>query len=328
MHSLPVVDVAAVGDAAEAAQAEQLDLACRHVGLFEVVGHGIPREDVVELFRLTREFFALPAVEKAAVAQPAPDQVRGWSPAGSEGIAYSLDEESPADLKEKLDMGRPHVDAADPYYDPARSGPHLAPNLWPVRPRELRPAWEGYWQHLDRVCAILMRLTALSFELPDTWFADKIDRSISMLRALHYPHQHEPPLAGQLRAGAHTDYGAFTVVTGEDAPGGLQVLERDGGWVSVTTTPGRLVVGVGDLLAEWTADVWPATLHRVVNPPRGLASDASRLAFAFYQHPNYDVEVDVLPSLLSHDRAAAAPRLTAGDHLRHKYVRQTTFGRA
>ncbi|WP_375503111.1 isopenicillin N synthase family dioxygenase [uncultured Jatrophihabitans sp.] len=333
VQNLPVIDLAATAtDEGVVGAGAELDAACRRLGLFEVVGHGVPPALFTELFAVTRQFFALPDSVKSRVAQPAPDQVRGWSAVGSEGVAYSLDEESPADLREKLDIGPPvrasDADTRDGYYfDPARAGPHLAPNLWPREPAGLRAVWETYYAHLDRVCATLMRLCATRWGLPVHWFDSQIDRSVSMLRALYYPAQIEPPLSGQLRTGVHTDYGAFTVLTGEDAPGGLEVLDRVGQWTPVTTTPGRLLVAVGDLLAEWTADEWPATLHRVANPPAGGARNSTRLAFAFYQEPNYDMHVDILPPFRRPDWIAQSPVLTAGEHLRQKYLRQTTFGR-
>ncbi|MTD17399.1 isopenicillin N synthase family oxygenase [Nakamurella sp. YIM 132087] len=323
MRSLPTIDLRPAAD--RRAAARQLELACRHVGLFEVVGHGIPEELTEELFSVTREFFALPDEQKAAVAQPAADQVRGWSAFGSEGLAYSLDEESPADLKEKMDMGPVHT-GSGPYFDPAAAGPHLAANHWPTTPARMQQVWESYFGHLERIGAALLALCAHAWGLPDDWFDERIDKHISMLRALYYPEQVALPLTGQLRAGVHSDYGAFTLVTAEDRPGGLEVLDRGGEWIPVTTTPGRVLGWFGDLFAEWTADEWPSTLHRVVNPPRGLATESSRLAFAFYQEPNYDMHVDILPPFRGREQDAGAPLLTAGDHLRQKYLRQTTFG--
>jgi isopenicillin N synthase-like dioxygenase len=310
MQAMPSIDLSVLSTPRKAAaEARQLDLACRRVGAFEVVGHMIPRSLQNGLFACTRQFFALPEASKAAIAQPAADQVRGWSACGREGIAYSLDEESPADLKEKLDMG-PAAERGDEHYrDPARSGPHLAPNLWPAQIPRLQGLWESYYDHLEAIGAQLLSLAALSWGMPEGWFDDKVDKSVSMLRALYYPDQPDAALTGQLRAGVHSDYGAFT-----------------GAWLPVATSPGRLVVLLGDLLAEWTADEWPSTLHRVVNPIRGHAADCSRLAFAFYQEPNYDLKIDILAPFRVSGQAAS-PALIAGEHLRQKYLLQTTFGR-
>lgn len=330
MQILPVVDLQALtaGPARAEAEARRLDLACREIGIFEVVGHEVPTSLCRDLFAVTREFFAQPPEVKNRVAQPRPDQVRGWSGMGSEGIAYSLDEESPADLKEKMDMGPPPRFGADgAVYRPADSGPHLVDNIWPESPARMPALWGEYYAHMTRVSAGLMELCARAYGLPPDHFEDKYDRAISMLRALYYPEQPEAPLRGQMRAGVHTDYGTFTLLTAEDRPGGLEVLDATGAWSQVPLAPGRFVALVGDLFAEWTADTWTSTLHRVTNPTRAQALDSSRLAFAFYDHPNYDVHVDVLEPFRDADEPPAATPLTSGDHLRQKYLRQTTFGR-
>ena len=54
----------------------------------------------------------------------------------------------------------------------------------------------------------------------------------------------------------HTDYGGFTILSGEDVPGGLQVRTRDGRWIDVPTSPTTFVVNIGDLLMRWTNDRW------------------------------------------------------------------------
>jgi isopenicillin N synthase-like dioxygenase len=43
------------------------------------------------------------------------------------------------------------------------------------------------------------------------------------LRLRNYPAQTTAPLPGQLRAGAHSDYGSLTILATEDKLGGLQV---------------------------------------------------------------------------------------------------------
>jgi len=321
-----VIDVTPARHSAEGAEqvAARVGQACQEIGFFQIVGHGVPTELFSDIFRVTRRFFALPSESKERVAQPTPDQVRGWSGVGSEGISYSLDEESAGDLKEKFDIGPASPPLDDPYYSAERSGPHFAPNLWPVEVPELRAPWELYYAHMSRVGAELMGLCARALRLDAGFFDDKLDRAISMLRALWYPDQPEVPLPGQLRAGVHTDYGSLTLISAEDRPGGLQVLDRGGEWLDVPVIPGALMVNIGDLLAEWTAEAWPSTLHRVVNPPRDQAMDSSRLAFAFYHHPNYDARIDPLPGLGA--PVVGQETMTAGEHLREKYLRQTTFG--
>lgn len=323
--SPPPIDLAEACGPSENARRQQfelLDTALSSTGYAYVEGHGVPTTLTSELFAVTGQFFNEPEEVKLAVAQPAPDQVRGWSGVGSEGIAYSLDEESHGDLKEKMDIG--------PIDTPVLGEPGAVPmafaNLWPRGPHGFRAAWEMYYRHMQRVGAGLLALAAEGFGLSREHFIPMFAHEMSMLRALYFPPQVEAPLPYQYRAGTHTDYGAFTFVCAESTAGGLQVLDHDGEWLEITTTPGTLVVLVGDLLAEWTANHWSATVHRTANPPRSVGFESSRLAFAYYQHPNHDTAVAELPPFAS-DMPNTATELVAGRHLVEKYMRQTTFGR-
>jgi isopenicillin N synthase-like dioxygenase len=76
----------------------------------------------------------------------------------------------------------------------------------------------------------------------------------SFLRAINYPAQTEAPLPGQLRAGAHSDYGTLTILLSENVTGGLQVLDKSGVWLDVVSSPGAFVVNIGDMMQVWTND--------------------------------------------------------------------------
>ena len=260
--------------------------------------------------------------------RPAPDQVRGYSAVGGEGLSYSLGEPAPPDLKESLTIGPTRVPREDPYFTGPQAGPHFAPNLWPGRPPALRQIWTDYFAAMENLAADLMRMFAISLDLPEAFFEDKIDRHISMFRALRYPSQKEPPLPGQLRAGAHSDYGSLTILRQENRPGGLQARSKDGEWVDVQAIPGTFVVNIGDLMMQWTNDTWITTMHRVVNPPQEKAADSDRISLVFFHQPNYDAMVSCLDSCHDAARPAKYAPVSSGDHLRSKFVRQTTLGEA
>ena len=296
--AVPVIDLAparAGGRAARLAVARAIDAACREIGFFAVAGHGVPRALVDDLRRAGHEFFALPLADKLAARHPVAGANRGYHPVGGEALAQANDAAAPPDLKEFFHVGP--VDAgADPYYTSAEGRQHFAPNLWPARPAGLERAATAYYRAMADLIAALMRLAALALEVDEGFFDDKVDRSIGTMRLNYYPAPSAPPRPGQLRASAHTDYGGFTVLSGEDVPGGLQVRTRDGRWVDVATTPDRFVVNIGDLLMRWTNDRWLSNLHRVVNPPLGGGPVSPRLSIAFFNHPNYDVVVECLAS--------------------------------
>ncbi len=325
---VPVIDISDFlsGDPAGIVRvAKEIAHACEHTGFFQIVGHGVDLDFIQSVYDVSREFFDLGEEEKALVSQPSPDQVRGWSAIGKEGLSYSLGEAAPGDLKEKMDMGPPNV-PDDPYYSMAVAGPHFAPNVWPERPSRFQDLWTNYFLTMSELSRQLMRIFAVGLDLPIDYFEDKIDKHISMFRVLNYPDQVAEPLPGQLRAGAHSDYGSLTIVRQEGRPGGLQVMNKAGEWVDVPSIEGGLVVNIGDLMAEWTNDRWVSTLHRVVNPPRDVAHDSRRISLVLFHQPNYDAIIECLPTCLPADGVAKYQPISSGEHLYSKFTKQTSMG--
>ena len=92
----------------------------------------------------------------------------------------------------------------------------------------------------------LMDAFAAAVGPPDGWFAPSIDRHGSAMRMVRYPHVDRTALPGQLRAGAHTDYGTLTILRQDAAPGGLEVQTTDGRWVPIPFAPGTYVVNIAN----------------------------------------------------------------------------------
>jgi isopenicillin N synthase-like dioxygenase len=293
--------------------ARELDAACRDVGFFVVVDHGIPQELIDRAHAAARQFFDLDEATKHAY-DPPPRGYLGYRGVGVETLAYSRGQEAPADLKETFTITR--FDTRDePYFTAPHGSVFFQPNPWPAEVPALRECWVPLYRALDHVATTLMRLFAVALDLPEHFFDDKIDKNITAMRALNYPHPKTPPLPGQLRAGAHTDFGSLTLLSMQDAPGGLQVNRGGDAWEDVKVPSSALVTNIGDLMAQWTNDVWRSTLHRVVNPPPDATGSTRRQSLAFFHQPNYDAEVLPLPSCVSADRPARYERTTSGEHL-------------
>lgn len=313
---VPVIDIAPFlhGDAtARAGVAAAVDAACTDLGFLIISGHGVSEALVEEMRTVSRAFFDQPLADKLAFRMP-PDRYRGYIAMGNEALANSMDEASPPDLKESFSIG-PIDKPDDAYHRAARPGNFFAPNMWPAAPAGFRPTWERYYHEMETLSATLMRIFAVGLGMDEHFFADKIDHHITNFSVIHYPDQAAEPLPGQLRAGAHTDYGSLTIVKPDAAPGGLQVLAKDGSWADVPTLPGTFVVNIGDLMAEWTNDRWVSTLHRVVNPPRDRALGSRRLSMTFFHQPNYDAVIDCLPTCCSAERPARYGTTTSGEHV-------------
>lgn len=296
MERIPVIDLSAarLGGLTDRQRiAREMDRVCQEIGFFTITGHGVERQVVDALRHKAHAFFGLPLATKRLAAPADPTTPRGYRALGIEALSYGNAAAAPADLKEYYHFGC-ETWPDEPYYTSDEGRRYFIRNLWPAEPTGFREAAAAYYAAMEQVVSLMMRLTALGLGVEETFFDDKIDRHITAMRLNYYPALEQPPLPGQLRAGAHTDYGAFTILNGENVPGGLQVRTRAGDWIDVETEPDSFVINIGDLLMRWTNDRWLSNMHRVVNPPEAAAASSRRLSIAFFQHPNYDARIECI----------------------------------
>jgi len=292
--------------------ASQIDEACREVGFFAITGHGVPQGVIDAAWSVSTRFFDRPLQEKLSVRGRV-DYPYGYTQMSSESLAASGGEEAATDLNESFSLSPPpRPEVAD------LGGFVLDHRVWPNRPEEFEEAWTEYYHHMERLAARLMRLCAAALGISESFFDDKIDRHLSALRALNYPAQATPPPPGQIRAGAHTDYGTITILLPGQATGGLQVLANDGSWLAVPHIPDGFIINLGDLMAMWTNDRWRSTLHRVVNPDTNVAGSERRQSMAFFHQPNWDAEIACLPNCASEDNPPRYSATRSGPWLRAK----------
>lgn len=313
---VPVIDIAPFASpdpAARRAVATQFAEAFEKTGFATIIGHGVPDALISPTYEAALGFFSLPQRMKEACMLPMRDKTHGYIPVGVESVAGTLGDETPPDLCEALVIAGLRFEATAPVNETDKAFHQT--NLWPGRPTTLRAAFTDYYWAMEALTQTLMRISALALDLPEDWFADKYDRFPGTLRAVQYPNQPDMPADGQLRYGAHRDYGGLTILRQDGAPGALEVCLPSGEWIGVRPLPGAFVINVGDLLARWTNDRWLSTLHRVVNPPRDVANAARRLSLVFFTGPNRDAMVECLPTCQSADNPPKYSPVRAIDHV-------------
>jgi isopenicillin N synthase-like dioxygenase len=322
--TIPVIDISGYFTGQrdrKRAIAAEIDAACRSIGFLVISGHNVSDELLQRMDRATRSFFAEPLEDKRQYKTKDPAIYRGFYEIGSNAVAYSLDDQEAApDYCERFSINKVGFDASDPYYASEKGQQIFAPNIWPNGIAGFEATWAEYYAVMEQLAQALMRLFALGLNLDEFWFDDKIDKHMTNLTANWYPDQRDPVKPGQLRAGAHTDYGSLTILKTENKPGGLEVQTRQGNWAPVPIIPGTFIVNIGDLMAQWTNDRWVSTMHRVANPPRDMTTGTERLSLVFFHQPNYDALVECLPSCLEGGAAKYAP-VTSGDHLMMKLTK-------
>ena len=128
-----------------------------------------------------------------------------------------------------------------------------------------------------------------------------------------------PPLPGQLRAGAHSDYGSLTLLFQEEGLSGLEILNRQKKWTPVAQCKPEMIVNLGDLMERWTNGRWISTLHRVNLPDTNKNPNQSRMSLAFFHQPDWDARIECLPTCVSPGETAKYSVVTSGRHLMERF---------
>lgn len=273
----------------------------RRYGFAVVADHGIPEALIGSAETAAKAFFALPDPVKRRYHIPGTGGARGYTPFGVE-TAKGADH---YDLKEFWHMGRP-LSAGHPF---AR---YMPDNLWPSEVDDFKPSMLALFEAFDRMGGRLMRALARYLDLPPNAFDAALKDGNSVLRLLHYPPV--PKDAGGIRAGAHEDINAITLLLGAEEAG-LQILDRDGRWLSINPPKGSLVVNIGDMLQRHCNHVLPSTSHRVVNPAPERRR-FPRYSMPFFLHYAPDFLIRTLSNCVTETNPNRYPEpITADDYL-------------
>ncbi|OTB02186.1 hypothetical protein M426DRAFT_322895 [Hypoxylon sp. CI-4A] len=315
---IPTVDISPYledpSSEASARVVEEVRQACVTSGFFQIVNHGVSKGIRDAVFKAAETFFALPLEEKKRLRPPMLKN-RGYELIG----AQTLQEDTLPDLKEGFFVGQ-HISAEDPR---SRSHPYLiGPNIFPpsLPDDTLKTPTESYYDAVLALSCKVMEILARGLPYGDDVFVPFASGDpVCIMRLLHYPPQDSND-ERQLGAGAHTDFGAITLLL-QDSSGGLEVLNHDtGAWTPVSPNPDAYVVNIGDMLSLWTKNAYKSTVHRVVN-----RSGHDRYSIPFFFDGNTDVELRPFdgsePTVVGPDGRV----LTAEGHMLERYG--TTYGR-
>lgn len=300
-------------------------------------GLPITREYRKHIFETSAKYFRLPHETKMSHCWTTPEANRGYSAPGREKTTTLIDpadvqklRDAAPDLKESLEIGRED--------EPGH------PNHWPIEEGELvgfREIMVEFHEKCKHLHMEVMRAIAVGLGIDEHWFDSFTDAGDNTLRLLHYPEVRKDVFTinpGQVRAGAHSDYGSITLLF-QDARGGLQVQGPTGAFVDATPIEDTCVVNAGDLLARWSNDNIKSTIHRVVEPPSGegdvyparysiayettmiSASELNVLEIAdlrenrYFCNPNFKSHIEAIPSTYAAEKDRKYPGINSGQYL-------------
>ncbi|KAI4954352.1 hypothetical protein J4E91_002065 [Alternaria rosae] len=287
-EAIPVIDISA---SSEDVARQVLDAASTH-GFLYIKNDGvtIPPQDIDEMFKLSKEFFAAPKEHKSEYAihsEKAGGINRGW--VQMQGESLDPEGQKQGDPKEAFNIGPPN------------------PNLQPL-PSPLQESSKliTRFQHsCHTLCTQILSLLNTALHIPDpNYFSTRHDQSLgpsgTIFRMLYYPStisQGKDSKQGEtsIRAGAHSDYGSLTLLFRLPGQPGLE-LSTPSGWKAVPVSPSPsssppILVNIGDLLCYWTNGMLKSTVHRVT-----FEGGQERYSMAYFCHPLDEARLDAVPS--------------------------------
>ena len=224
---------------------------------------------------LMEEFFNLPVDIKQQYAYSGVTENIGYNWLEEERLTPTM----PGDLKESYNWVSPD---------------RMQEQYWPTEIPDFKPMA----QKIERISRMLSYQFLYRFEkvlrLPTGSLVEKhIDGSATM-RMIKYPAWDGEIKEGQVRGGAHTDYGSITLLWRFDDVGGLQIQDRETNyWVDVPVVENSIVLNIADMFARWSNDTLKSSNHRIVN------TDLTRPRYSmpYFVDPGRDVIIKNLTNL-------------------------------
>jgi len=296
---IPVIDIGALySPDPEARQrvATKIGAACDDIGFFYVVNHNVSVEISDKAVALVDQFFALPETERLTVK--ADKNNRGYR-----DISDSVHSNGKLNARDSFDLGFP-VTEDDP--EVLAGTPLYAPNRYPDIPG-FREAIEVYYWETFRLGMKILEGFALYLGKSEDFFTRNFTKPVADMVVNHYLGAAGLHISDQA-SGPHTDHGIVTILW-QDSLGGLEVMGKDGKWMSAPPVKGSFVINIGELMKRWTNGRFKATVHRVVH-----LQNKPRYSMPLFCNPNFRTTVDPRDLGIG-DSEAKYPPVMSGDFL-------------
>lgn len=283
-----------------------LGRAYEEIGFVALKNHNISTELIDRIYDLNAQFFALPENVKSKYEIAEIAGQRGYTSFGKEHAKGK----TAGDLKEFWHFGQFVED------DDKRKAEYPE-NIHVEELPDYLPAGKETYQALENTGVEMLRAIALYLELDENYFDKFVHNGNSILRPIHYPPV-KTLKTDAVRAGEHEDINLITLLVGASADG-LQVLNKQGEWKSVTAIEDHIVVNVGDMLQRLTNNKLRSTTHRVINPPASKM-DTSRYSVPFFLHPVSEMPLNCLPETVDPTHPKLYKDITAGEYLTERLI--------
>ncbi|GLJ21940.1 hypothetical protein SUGI_0410750 [Cryptomeria japonica] len=274
---LPVIDLSllpsAFGEKEDLSDLEgnneltKLREACKELGFFHVVNHGVDRALIEKMDCASRDMFSLPEEVKKRAIFPVP--TAGYSTpieggGGKDSMPESMHFPDQSVLPNSVDQ--------------------ICTKLWPHGNHQFREITDTYNSNMRSLAQRITQLIMLSLGLDvskyykSDLFTSFVEGYVRMNCYSGIKDEEEPQNAYKTSI-SHTDIGILTIVYQDDV-GGLQIRTKEGCWIDVKSLKRSFVVNLGDCLQMWSNCRYRSAEHRVVYG--GLKQKENRLSIAFF----------------------------------------------
>lgn len=305
--SLDLADFVKGNEKEQSKFVRDLGEAYQQIGFVAIRNHYLTDELSTNLYRVVKSFFDLDDATKQQYEIPHLAGQRGYVSKGKEHAKGR----NTGDLKEFYHIGQEVMDN-----DPIQA--EYPDNIWPEIIPDFKPISLEVYRRLEQTGMEMLKAISLYLDLPEDYFLSRVKNGNSILRPIHYFPIENPETipSDAVRAAEHGDINLITLLMGASADG-LQVLRRDGKWISITALPNQLVINVGDMLERLTNGKLKSTIHRVVNPPAHLMN-TPRYSIPFFMHPRSEMSLAALPNCVDEENPKKWEDISAGEFLNQR----------
>ncbi|XVE72954.1 hypothetical protein DITRI_Ditri11bG0079000 [Diplodiscus trichospermus] len=287
-NTIPVVDLSKALEHDRTNIVQQILMASQEFGFFQVINHGVSENLFNDTMNVFKEFFEMPAVDKAHI--------------------YSEDPKKPCRLytsRPDNDTERVHL-----WRDCLKHPCHPLEEcikIWPEKPTRYRDTVAAYSIEAKKLGLRILELVAEGLGLESGYFGDKLSES-PILSVNHYPPCPDPSLT--LGVSKHSDPNLITILHQGDVRG-LQVL-KDGEWIGVEPLRNAFVVNIGHQLQIISNNKLKSAEHRAVTN-----STIARTTAALFISPSDDCIIEPVKSLNDADDSQLYRAFQYKEFLRH-----------
>ncbi|CAB4301610.1 unnamed protein product [Prunus armeniaca] len=253
--NVPIIDFGKLkqGSHERAIVIQEIRTACRQLGFFQIVNHGICQSVLDEALASASEFFKLPGSEKA----------KFMSNDVHKPVRYGT---SFKDGTDKIQFWRVFLKHyAHPLADWI--------NTWPNNPFNYRETMGKYCKEVKKLSLEITEAITESLGIGPTYMSNKLEDGLQVITVNCYPPCPNPEIA--LGLPPHSDYSCLTIVL-QSCPG-LEIMHaEEGAWKQVPQLHGALQVHVGDHFEVLSNGLYKSVVHRTtLNRERTRISIAS-----------------------------------------------------